>query len=103
MGTNYIQTNQASFTHVGTTRLITIPTAPATQVAISVSAARVIFITNVGADAVAWGDSAVTALSGGILFYSMGKQWDHINQDWDMYFIADSVQSVIAVQELVDG
>jgi len=83
-----------------TTRLINIPTSPTTVVRIT-SGAKAIFFTNIGASTVVFGDTSLTAGSGNILFYSMSDGFNPVQGDFAIYFIADSAQGRIAVNEYV--
>ena len=83
---------------IGTTRLITIPTDPTTEVVLgSGNVGMQIF--NVGASTIAWGDSSIEASSGGLLFYSMSKEFNPVSDLFSVFFIADSVAGTIVVNE----
>ena len=83
---------------VGTTRLINIPTGAATEIVLG-SGNFGMQIFNVGASTVAWGDSAITASSAGLLYYSMSKEFNPVSDLFSVYFVADSVAGTIAVNE----
>ena len=83
---------------VGSSRVITIPTSPATEV-LSIPAAVGMAVFNVGPSAIAWGSGSITQGTGGLLFYSMQKEWMLLADTISVFFIADSVAGVLAVQD----
>ena len=97
MGTVYRKTNRA-FAQVLTTRTISIGTDAATKV-VATSGAQSMQVFNIGAGTIAWGDSSIAISSGGLLFYSMSEIFSPIQGDYSMYFRADSVATIIAVNE----
>ena len=94
MGTKFVSTNNLK---VDSSRSITVTTAAAQLVVLS-SGYSAMFVSNIGAGAVAWGDSTIAMGSGALLFYSMGRQFDG-----DAFFRADSVATVLLVNDLISG
>ncbi len=86
------------FTSVNTTRVLNIPTGTPTEYLIT-SGNWAMQVFNVGASTIAWGDSNITASTGGILFYSMSEIFRPVKDSFGIYFLADSVQGTIAVNE----
>ena len=97
MPTGYIRTNPYP-SSIGTSRTVAVPTSPATQV-VSLSGYMGWQLVNVGAGAVAYGDSSLLVGTGGMLFYSMSKEWYPIADTMSLYVRADSVASVLLVNE----
>ena len=81
---------------VGTSRTITIPTSPATQV-VSLSGFMGWEITCLGPGAIAYGDSSLPMGSGALLYYSMNKTWYPIADTMSLFLRADSVATVINI------
>ena len=81
---------------IGTSRTITIPTSPATLV-VMLSGYVGMQWTNVGAGAIAYGDTSISAGTGALLYYSMQKEWPVVIDTGAIYAIADSVASALFV------
>lgn len=97
MPTVYIRTNpQPSL--IGTTRTVTISTAAATQI-VSLSGYMGWQIVCLGPSSVAYGDSNIAVSTAGLLFYSMAKEWYPIADTMSVYLRADSVATVIAIND----
>lgn len=99
MATAY-RRHSTGFAEALTTRLINVPTGAATLIQ-PTSGAHYMQIFNVGPSSLAWGDSSLGASSGGLLFYSMSEIFNPVQGDFSLYVSADSVQGVIAVNELI--
>ena len=100
MGTVYFRTNPFP-ARIGTTKLITIPTTPVTVVVMD-SGYMGMHVTNIGPSlSIAWGDTNLTISSGGLLYYSMAKEWLVVSDSFALFFIADSVAGRIAVNEYI--
>lgn len=98
MATNLKKTNLTPYT-ISTSRLITIPTSPATQITMINSASIGMYVANVGPSTLAWSDTNVLMSTGGLLYYSMGKEWLPLRSGFSLYFIADSVAGALLVNE----
>ena len=97
MATVLVRTNPY-LARVATSRLLTIPTSPATQVIIaSGPAGAAIF--NVGPTTLVWGDSNITESSGGLLYYSMQKEWLATADTFSFFLIATSAPGTVLVNE----
>ena len=88
-----------SLASVITSRLININTGDAQQV-IAGTGTIYMQVFNVGPTTIAWGDSSITASSGGLLFYSMSEIFSPLSEGFNLYFVADSAQGTILVNEL---
>ena len=97
MATVLVRTNPY-LARVATSRLITIPTAPPTQIVIA-SGPSGCAIFNVGPSVLAWGDSSITASSGGLLYYSMQKEWLTIADTFSFFLVATSVAGAVLIHE----
>lgn len=97
MGTHYRRTNP-NLARIGSTRVVSIPTSPATQVTLS-SGYTALWISNVGPSTIAWGDAGVTASTGNLLFYSMNQKFDSLAPNFSVYLIADSVAGTVSIVE----
>ena len=97
MATVFIRTNPY-LARVLTSRVVTIPTLPTTQV-IMASGVAGMSIFNIGPSTIAWGDSNITASTGGLLFYSMQKEWLAVADTFSVYLIATSVAGTVIVHE----
>lgn len=98
MGTIYVRTNPF-IARVGTTRLITIATSGTAVVVTSGYTGMAVF--NVGPSALVWGDSSTAASSGGLLYYSMQKEWYAVNDSFAVFFRATSVAGTLVVNEYI--
>ena len=97
MGTIYIRTNPQPY-RVGTTRLITVATTPTTQVILT-SGYTGFSVFNVGPSTIVWGDTSITASTGGLLYYSMQKEWFAVADSFVVHLRADSVAGTVVVNE----
>lgn len=97
MGTYYRRTNE-HFASIGTTRTITVPTSPTTQITLT-SGNHSLELINLGPGTIAYGDSSISMSSAGLLFYSMNKMFTPVISGFSCYVIADSVATIIAVNE----
>ena len=95
MGTYFRRTNE-SYYKLGTSYLLTVPTTPVTRLVLN-TAYVALQIANIGPSTIAYGDSSITASSGGLLFYSMDKTWDKVKSNFEVYLIADSVAGTVIV------
>lgn len=95
MGTYYKRTNY-NVVSIGTSYNVTVPTSPVTQIVISTGYSAVELV-NIGPSTIAYGDSSVSASSGGLLFYSMNKVFTGVNSIFSFYVIADSVAGTVKV------
>ena len=95
MAINYLKTKLYP-SSIGTSRVITIPTSPATLV-IMLSGYVGMQWTNVGAGAIAYGDTSISAGTGALMYYSMQKEWSVVMDTGAIYAIADSVASTLFV------
>lgn len=71
-------------------------TDPVTQIVVS-TGYTACEIVNIGPSTIVYGDSSVTASSGGMLFYSMNKVFNGITGTFSFYVIADSVAGTLKV------
>lgn len=92
-------TGQVFYQSVATSRLITITTGDAQEVIMGTGTLAA-HIFNVGPSTIAWGDSSITASSGGLLFYSMSEIFKPLADGFNLYFVADSAAGTILVNEL---
>lgn len=97
MGTILVRTNP-SLMRVSTSRLVTIATNPATQIVIA-SGPSGCAIFNVGPTVLAWGDSNITASSGGLLYYSMQKEWLATADTFSFFLISTSAAGTVLIHE----
>lgn len=97
MGT-VLRRSYDQYLSVGSTRLVTIPTNPTTKITLT-PGYNAMYIANVGAATIAWGDTGLLASSGGLLFYSMGKEFMNIADGFTFYVIADSASSKLVINE----
>lgn len=97
MGINFIRTNPYVM-RIGTTRVLSISTAGATAI-IMASGNQGLSLCNVGVSTLAWGDSTILAASGGLLYYSMVKEWYVVADTFTVYLRADSVTGTVVVTE----
>lgn len=97
MATVLVRTNPY-LARVATSRLVTIPTAPPTQIIIASGPSGAAFF-NVGPSVLAWGDSSITASSGGLLYYSMQKEWLATADTFSVYLVATSVAGTVLINE----
>ena len=95
----YVRTNLYPST-VGTSRTVTIPTAPSTLVVMN-SGYMGWQLVNVGVSALAYGDSSLLAGTGALLFYSMEKTWYPVADTMSVYLRADSVAGVVLINEFL--
>lgn len=95
MGTYYRRTN-LNIISIGTSYNITVPTSPVTQIVVSTGYVAC-EIVNIGPSTLVYGDSSITASSGGLLFYSMNKVFNGIAGIYSFYVIADSVAGTMKV------
>lgn len=95
----YVRTNPYPST-IGTTRTLTIATAPATQI-VSLSGYMGWQIVCLGPGAIAYGDSSIAMATAGLLFYSMSRTEHPIADTASLYVRADSVATVIAINDLL--
>ena len=95
MAINYLKTKLYP-SSIGTSRVITIPTSPATLV-IMISGYVGMQWTNVGAGAIAYWDTSISAGTGALMYYSMQKDWPIVMDTGAIYAIADSVSSTLFV------
>lgn len=93
MGTRFIRTNPYLGT-VGTSRVLTIPTSPATLITLT-SGYSGLTIYNLGSGMLAWGDSGIAVNSANYLFPYSRIEWTDLQDGWSTYVIADSVATVI--------
>lgn len=98
MTTNYRRTND-SFAQVLTSRTVSVSTAAATRIIVT-SGSWAMEIYNVGPSTIVWGDSNITASTGGILYYSMAKEFKPVQGDFEVYLRADSVAGMVSIQEI---
>jgi len=96
MGT-YFRRPNSTFGSVSS-RLVTVITTDATKVILS-SGFTAMNVFNVGATTIAWGGSNLLAASGGLLFYSMQQEFPNIQSDGEIFFISDSANGRIMVNE----
>ena len=96
---NLIRTNQAP-ARIGTTKIITVPTAPTTAVILD-SGYMGMALFNVGPSTIVWGDSNITASTGGLLYYSMQKEWMALADTFTVYLRADSVAGTVVQNEYI--
>ncbi len=85
---------------VGTTRYITITTAAAQLVQIT-SAKSAMQVFNLGSGNLIWGDSSIAVNSGNYIFVNGAREWTNVNTNFNVYFRADSVQTLISITEYV--
>ena len=97
MATVLIRTNPG-LARVATSRLVTIPTSPATQIVIA-SGPSGCAIFNVGPTTLVWGDSNITASSGGLLYYSMQKEWLAVADTFTFFLVATSAAGTVMIHE----
>lgn len=90
---NYIRTRQTP-SRIGTSRSITIPTSPATLV-VTDSGFMGWQMVCLGPGALAYGDAGVTVGTGGLLYYSMSKEFYPVADTMSFFLIADSVATVV--------
>ena len=97
MPTVYIRTNPQPAS-VGSTRTITIGTAAATAV-YSIAGYMGWQLVNVGPSTLTYGDSSMAMGTGGLLYYSMAKEWYPIADTMSLYLRADSVAGTVLVND----
>ena len=95
MAINYLKTKLYP-SSIGTSRLVTIPTSPATLITM-LSGYVGMQWNNVGASAVAYGDTSISAGTGALLYYSMSKEWSVVTDTGAIYAIADSVAGTLFI------
>lgn len=83
---------------VGTTKYINITTAAAQQIFLD-SGFTALHIFNIGSGNLIWGDSNIAVNSGAYLFVNAGKGWESLQDGWSIFFRADSVSTIISVNE----
>ena len=97
MGINYRRT-QPLFGTVGTTRILTVATNPATLITLT-SSYQAMTLANMGSGILLWGDSGIAVNSGNQLFVTALKSWDNLQDGFQVYVRAESVSTVITVTE----
>lgn len=97
MATNYIRTNVTP-QKVGSTRLLTIPTSPATLI-VSLSGYMGWQLVCLGPGALAYGDASVSSGTGALLYYSMVKEYYPIADTMSLLVVADSVATRLLLNE----
>ena len=98
MPTVYIRTNLYP-SSIGTSRTVTIPTAPATLVVMN-SGYMGWRLQNIGPSLnLVYGDSNITMGTGALQYYSMGKEFYPVMDTMALYFRADSVAGVLQINE----
>lgn len=97
MATVLVRTNPY-LARVSTSRLLTIPTSPATQITIASGPAGCA-IFNVGPTTLVWGDSNITESSGGLLYYSMQKEWLAVADTFSFFLMATSAAGTVFITE----
>ena len=94
----YIRTNPYPST-IGTSRTVAIPTTPATLVVMN-SGYMGWRLQNVGPSlSLVYGDSNLTAGTGALQYYSMGKEFYPVADTMAIWFRADSVAGVLQINE----
>ena len=97
MATILVRTNPY-LARVATTRLVTIGTDPVTQIVMASGFAG-ISIFNVGPTTLVWGDSNITQSSGGLLYYSMQKEWLSVADTFSFFLLATSAAGAVIIHE----
>ena len=96
MGTVYRRSQHLYST--ATTRYLTIPTSPATQVSLT-SGFWAMQLFNVGSASLVYGDSNIAVNSGAYLYPASPKSWEELEDGWSIYVRADSAVTVVSVTE----
>lgn len=99
MPTVYIRTNPQP-SNVGTSRTLSIPTAPTTLVVMD-SGYMGWQLVNVGVSTLTYGDSSMLSGTGSFLYYSMEKTWYPVADTMSVYLRADSVAGTVLMNEFL--
>ena len=81
-----------------TTRVLTVPTAPYTTVTLTSANMGAVFYCH-GTGNLIWGGSNVGVNTGAVLYPAMSYEWAPVEDAFTVYVIAESVPTVLSVNE----
>ena len=93
MATRFLRTN-LQLGNVGTSRVLFIPTAPATLITLT-SGYSGLTLFNIGSGSLIWGDSNIAVNSGNYLFPYSRIEWSNLQDGWTTYVRADSISTLV--------
>ena len=100
MGTHFRHTSTL-MARVGSTRNVTVTTAAAQEVVVGTTGAIAVDVMCLGPTEVSYGDSAITATSGQVLFPYASQRFSPISDPFSLFFRATSAASVISWTDLL--
>ena len=97
MATRYIRA-EPLFGSIGTSRVLSIPTSPATLITLGSGYAH-IHLYCLGTGNLLYGGSGLAVNSGATLYPSGGKNFTDLQDSWQLYVRAESVSTFIVIGE----
>ena len=98
MGIPYRIANYGIGAVASSARFILVPTTNLTRLTIS-SGNHGISIFNIGSGSLIWGGSTIAINSGNVIFVNMRTEWLDVQDGWNVYLLANSLNSLISVTE----
>ena len=98
MGTAYRRTSPFAGGVATSARYLIIATSPVTQIIMS-SGNQGLSIYNLGTGNLIWGSTDIAVNSGNYLFVNARVEWLGLQDQFSVYTVADSVQTLVAVTE----
>ena len=102
MGIPYRVANYGLGAVATSARFITVPTINLTLLTLS-SGNRGLSIFNIGSGTLIWGGSTIAINSGNSIFVNMRTEWLGLQDGWNVYLLANSLNSLISVTEYSNG